>query len=1087
MEQNQEKLENRVLVSATCPVYQYSEYLVSATSTGAQGNDCFLTLYIFNNQSSKDPIKIITQIPISIKFTSIEWTSYGQETEEHALGIVIGGHPDGSISLWDITQILSNANDASQQTDYGCIYNKQLLSSSINVISINEKPHLFAVGSNQVSILSIDKNYNCSIAMNCDAPNEGGQFCSLDWNSNVNHILASATNTGMTYIYDMKKKRLFLSILDQSISNNLNTQIAWYSDGAQIIIAYDDNEYNYMLQYHMKQPNAPCAMYQNGHNNSIISISKNLFDKNFMLTLGRDNVVTCWNLKSKKPICKVPIKVNASQVMWCNKIKDCFIYVGFNQQLYYDRINFVDNTINEGQFMIPVWMYPTAGVNFAFGGKLFKFSKNENNIIHVSKLKGNLNLIEKIKNFFNKYEQNDLISILDEKINENIKDGKHTNMSFFWVCLKGIYINDEKLLFKEMGLDKEEIGNEVLSALGKKKKKENIPHTFTQTIEDDENVEQIFDEEPIQRKDSPINKIETEQPNTITENKVRNINWNVGNEKLVKKSLLIGDLESAVELLFKNERYSEALLVASMQPELFEKAKENYFKNNGDLFVKSFFPAIINRNFEMLFEYNLRDWKEYLLYAKTYLNQNDFQQFAEKLGDKLSTFPDIYPALTSYILSGKIDKLLDLLYSNYQKELDKEVDKNELLQNTYQYIILTYKILIGDSRGFSNLNANKVLYEYCLLLIREGLNLEAGKCLNSIRGNNNTQIEELYDRLYYNCEEELGRKFTKPNNPYNIIIIRPKNQNIKGKNQMVHNKLQNPINPQIVQPQNVNRNQLNPQNQFHRPQFQPQYPQNRNIQSNPPFNQNKPNVINKPPKIMHQNEHNKPFSNNPIQDQNKIQEENQMNNTNTQTQNTQNQPLFDFSGENKGQQRITKPPPIKPINQRRINNPPQPHFPQQNIQRTQNQNDIKNISNSGNISNVPHFGNNNIDKGNSFQNNPQFPNQNIQNEQEEIPMSNDEQNIYNYFENIVNVYNNVYPDENKRRDFESKIVVLLGKLKKHEIKHNLMKLLEEFIMLNDKNDIKSLRRIYMRIQSCDWDKNKSWMPLLERLINMKRN
>ena len=44
-------------------------------------------------------------------------------------------------------------------------------------------------------------------------------------------------------------------------------------------------------------------------------------------------------------------------------------------------------------------------------------------------------------------------------------------MSFFWVCLKGIYINDEKLLFKEMGIDKEEIGNEVLSALGKKKKK----------------------------------------------------------------------------------------------------------------------------------------------------------------------------------------------------------------------------------------------------------------------------------------------------------------------------------------------------------------------------------------------------------------------------------------------------------------------------------------------------------------------------------------------------------------------------------------------------------------------------------------
>ena len=47
--------------------------------------------------------------------------------------------------------------------------------------------------------------------MNCEAPSEGGQFCSLDWNSKVNHILASATNTGMTYIYDMKKKFIFIN------------------------------------------------------------------------------------------------------------------------------------------------------------------------------------------------------------------------------------------------------------------------------------------------------------------------------------------------------------------------------------------------------------------------------------------------------------------------------------------------------------------------------------------------------------------------------------------------------------------------------------------------------------------------------------------------------------------------------------------------------------------------------------------------------------------------------------------------------------------------------------------------------------
>ena len=94
----------------------------------------------------------------------------------------------------------------------------------------------------------------------------------------------------------------------------------------------------------------------------------------------------------------------------------------------------------------------------------------------------------------------------------------------------------------------------------------------------------------------------------------------------------------------------------------------------------------------------------------------------------------------------------------------------------------------------------------------------------------------------------------------------------------------------------------------------------------------------------------------------------------------------------------------------------------QNPIENKNISNTGNISNVNNISNVPSFGSNNInDKGSSFQNNPQFPNQNTQNEQEEIPMNNDEENIYNYFENIVNVYNNVYPDENKRRDFLNKI------------------------------------------------------------------
>ena len=66
--------------------------------------------------------------------------------------------------------------------------------------------------------------------------------------------------------------------------------------------------------------------------------------------------------------------------------------------------------------------------------------------------------------------------------------------------------------------------------------------------------------------------------------KIININWNVGNEKLIK--ILLGELESAVELLFKNKRYYEGLIIASN--ELFNKFKEDYFKLNNDLFIQKF-------------------------------------------------------------------------------------------------------------------------------------------------------------------------------------------------------------------------------------------------------------------------------------------------------------------------------------------------------------------------------------------------------------------------------------------------------------------------------------------------------------------
>jgi hypothetical protein len=69
----------------------------------------------------------------------------------------------------------------------------------------------------------------------------------------------------------------------------------------------------------------------------------------------------------------------------------------------------------------------------------------------------------------------------------------------------------------------------------------------------------------------------------------------------------------------------------------------------------------------------------------------------------------------------------------------------------------------------------------------------------------------------------------------------------------------------------------------------------------------------------------------------------------------------------------------------------------------------------------------------------------VSNTNENTPLSQDEEYVYNGFEKIISDYNAVIRDENKQKDFYNKISSLFPKLKNHELKINMIKLLIEFV------------------------------------------
>ena len=170
---------------------------------------------------------------------------------------------------------------------------------------------------------------------------------------------------------------------------------------------------------------------------------------------------------------------------------------------YFIRINFSEN-INlylDGQENIPNWMIPKKSISYGFGGKLFKYSKNENskknNEINIYKLNGNKQLIKEIKNFLDIFEKKDIRDILNTRIEEakNQNINNMNNQILLYTALKSIFERNYDLIFNELGLNREDFSEEISSTLGFSKKKTKIKEIdeirFGESIE---NLEDIFNQ-----------------------------------------------------------------------------------------------------------------------------------------------------------------------------------------------------------------------------------------------------------------------------------------------------------------------------------------------------------------------------------------------------------------------------------------------------------------------------------------------------------------------------------------------------------------------------------------------------------------
>ncbi|CAG8613268.1 11172_t:CDS:10, partial [Acaulospora morrowiae] len=561
----------------------------------------------------------------------------------------------------------------------------------------------------------------------------------LSWNNQVQHILATSSNTGYTVIWDLKYKREVVNLSYTGPAGSLAssygmgsmnipgaggrrgvTAIAWNPDIAtQIITASEDDNNPVILMWDLRNAHAPEKVLT-GHQKGILSLSWCQKDADLLLSCGKDNRTLCWNPRTGEIIGELPRSLNwAFDVQWCPGNPDLFASASFDGKISvhslqssHDNVEQRDISDNSDPFapiapalqpslslkQPPKWLRRPVGVSFGFGGKLVSFCNKASTDTTANK---------RIVSIYSVISEPDVVrrsteleTAVDEKslgifCENREKQANNEFESENWKVLHTIFNDNENAreqLVKHLGFSKVDIISQISTAIKAMNLNESsdvdkvtsestdlqdtVQHeddtsapssTITSDITKDdeqnvvdkpsdksESVDELFvgsnisgetsdasnffnsevipDVFPVQNDNSDSNKpyslgafkIYPEQESEI--------------DKLITRSIVLGNFESAVNLCLDVDRLSDAILLAGCGgPELLQRTRKAYFeKRVSSVPYLRLLQSVVSGDLsDIVLNADLSEWQEIVVVLCTFARSEEFGGLCNSLGQRL--------------------------------------------------------------------------------------------------------------------------------------------------------------------------------------------------------------------------------------------------------------------------------------------------------------------------------------------------------------------------------------------------------------------------------------------------------------------
>ncbi|CAI2182159.1 8380_t:CDS:10 [Funneliformis geosporum] len=689
---------------------------------------------------------------------------------DKAYGIVAAGLENGELDLYDPAIILEGGDSEEALILRNTTHSGNVRGLQFNPFQIN----LLASAATNAEIYIWDLTKP-------DKPYTPGtrspkleDITHLAWNNQVQHILATSSNTGSTVIWDLRSKKHVMDLSfggsvaagNYGMGNNMapgmgtgvrrgTTAVAWSPDNAtQIITASEDDMNPVIVIWDVRNAHAPEKILT-GHQKGVLSLSWCQRDADLLLSCGKDNRVLCWNPRTAEIIGELPASSNwVFDVQWCPGNPDLFASASFDGKISVHSLQsgqsrdgqqvLLDNNDPFAQIASsyepsltlkqpPKWLKRPVGVTFGFGGKLVSFNNKVaigaatqiRRIVTISTVFTEPEIIQRS----NELESSIESKSLDRFCESRSKSAPNELESENWKILHTMFNENENAreqLVKHLGFLKSDIVTQISTAItnmningsvnfetqSSVSEAVNEVHGIAdQSVVKSENIEELFsgpstsaDASEFFNSEIISDSFPVHSPTSTYKEQTSSSSINKGIfkiypaqesdvDKLITRSIVLGDFESAVNLCLESDRLSDAVLLAGCGgPELLQRTRKIYFERKAsNIPYLRLLQSIVSEDLsDIVYNADLSEWQEIVVVLCTFARSEDFGGLCNALGQRLEQESGADSndkskgaefrknAVLCYLAAGNLENVVKIWISEQEEEEQAELkDANQ--------------------------------------------------------------------------------------------------------------------------------------------------------------------------------------------------------------------------------------------------------------------------------------------------------------------------------------------------------------------------------------------------------------------------